>query len=303
MLAYLRALPTTRSLPPPGPRRPALACLLAALATLGAAACDRGAEPVDLGKHERSVFSQSGEDGVLEKIFEIIEPTNRFAVEFGAGDGIENSNVRHLVVDRGWGGLMIEGDEQRAKELAANYADYPQVRTLQAWVFPGNIELLFEESGVPADLDLLVIDIDSNDYYVWRAIHDYRPKVVVIEVNPLFPPPQRMVIEFHPMNYWDRTDYFGASLQSLYDLGKKKGYELVYHNRFGNNAFFVDGRYFERFGIADNSPAALFHEPHAAVKLVLDRSPEGRNGVPFAPGNEVLRWGELVIPKKFRFDR
>ncbi|HEY8517156.1 MAG TPA: hypothetical protein VIS07_16735 [Candidatus Binatia bacterium] len=269
---------------------------------LALAACNRSPERVDLAAHERSVFSQSGEDGVLEKIFTIIEPTNRFAVEFGAGDGIKNSNVRNLVVNHGWGGLLIEGDEERAKELAANYADYPQVRTLQAWVFPGNIELLFEENGVPPDLDLLVIDIDSNDYYVWRAIRDFRPKVVVIEVNSLFPPPQRMVIEFHPMNYWDRTDYFGASLQSLYELGKKKGYELIYHNRFGNNAFFVDAPYFERFGIDDNSPAALFQD-NPAVKLVLDRSPQGRDGVPFEPGNDVLHWDAFDIPKKFRFDR
>lgn len=274
-----------------------------ALAVLVLAGCRGGPERIDLEAHERSVFSQSGEDGVLAKIFEVIEPTNRFAVEFGAGDGVKNSNVRNLVVNDGWGGLLIEGDEEKARELAANYAAFPKVRTLHAWVFPGNIELLFEENGVPADLDLLVIDIDSNDYYVWRAIRDYRPKVVVIEVNPFFPPPQRMVIDFHPMNYWDRTDYFGASLQSLYELGEKKGYELVYHNRLGNNAFFVDRPYFARFGIADNSPAALFHEPPAPLRAALDRSPQGRDGVPFEPGNDVLRWDDLVIQKRFRFDR
>ena len=90
----------------------------------------------------------------------------------------------------------------------------------------GNIEILFEEAGVPKDLDLLVSDsdIDSNDYYVWRAIHDFRPKVVM---NAFFPPPQLMVIDYHPMNYWDGTYYIGASIQSLYELGKKKGYELI----------------------------------------------------------------------------
>jgi hypothetical protein len=283
---------------------PAQRSLLLSLVPLAlAVACSRAPERVDLASHERSVFSQSGEDGVLEKIFEVIEPTNRYAVEFGAGDGVKNSNVRYLVVEKGWRGLLIEGDGERAEVLAENYAEYPEVRTLEAWVFPGNIELLFEENGVPLDLDLLVIDIDSNDYYVWRAIRDYRPKVVVIEVNPLFPPPERMVIEFHPMNYWDRTDYFGASLQSLYELGRKKGYELVYHNRFGNNAFFVDRPYFERFGIDDNSPEKLFREPSPFVVHVLDRSPQGRDGVPFAPGNDVLRWDDLVIEKKFRFDR
>ena len=70
-----------------------------------------------------------------------------------------------------------------------------------------------------------------------------------------------MVIDFHPMNYWDGTVYLGASLQSLYELGKKKGYELVYHMTDGPNAFFVAEEYFDRFGIEDNSPSALFNHP------------------------------------------
>jgi hypothetical protein len=61
---------------------------------------------------------------------------------------------------------------------------------LKEWVYPGNVEILFEEAGVPGDLDLLVIDIDSNDYYIWKVIHNFRSKVVMIEINPYFPPPQ-----------------------------------------------------------------------------------------------------------------
>jgi len=278
-------------------RRPITILALLALVSSGCSP-----RPIDFEASERSVFSQAGEDGVLEKIFERIEPTSRFAIEFGAGDGVENSNTRRLILEEDWGALLIEGDPDLAKKMTATYADRPKVKPLHAWVYPGNIELLFEENGVPADVDLLSIDIDSNDYYVWRAIRDYRPKVVIIEVNPLFPPPQRMVVDFHPMNYWDRTDYFGASLQSLYDLGKKKGYELVYHNKFGNNAFFVDGQYYDRFAIADNAPEKLFHANPLAAAL-LDRSPQGRDGVPFSPGNDVLHWDAFDIPKKFRFDR
>ena len=170
-------------------------------------------EPVDLREHERTVYSQFGEDGVIEKLFEIIEPTSRYCVEFGAHDGMTGSNVRNLLMNEGWSGLQIEGNEKRAENLAKNYAAYPQAKTLQAWVWPGNIEILFEEAGVPRDLDLLVIDIDSNDYYVWRAIRDYRPKVVLIEANFFFPPPQKMVIDYHPMNYWDGSHYLGASPQ------------------------------------------------------------------------------------------
>lgn len=146
-------------------------------------------EPIDLRTAEGQVFSQFGEDGVIEKIFEIIEPTHKYVVEFGAHDGITNSNARNLVLNHGWGGFLIEGGPARAKKLHVAYSDYPAVKTLEAWVYPGNIEILFEDYGVPKDLDLLVIDIDSNDYYIWNVIHQFRPKVVMIEANPHFPPP------------------------------------------------------------------------------------------------------------------
>lgn len=219
--------------------------------------CVPGASTHDLAEHERKVFSQFGEDGVIERIFEIIPPTNKFAVEFGAVDGVKNSNTRNLIINHGWSALLIEG-ANTAAALKKNYEAVERVKTLRAWVYPGNVEILFEENGVPEDLDFLVIDIDSNDYYVWRAIQSFRPKVVQLEANPAFPPPQRMVIQFHPMNYWDGSDYYGASAQSLYELSKKKGYELIYHSRDGNNIFFVDRQYYDRFGIEDNSPDKIY---------------------------------------------
>jgi len=271
-----------------------------------AVGCDRSAgkpsEPVDLESEERVVFSQFGEDGVIEKIFEVIEPGPKYAVEFGAHNGITNSNMRNLVLNHGWNSFQIEGHPVRAKELAKNYADYPSTKTLEAWVWPGNIEILFEENGVPKDLDLLVIDIDSNDYYVWRAIHEFRPKVVMIEGNFFFPPPERMVIDYHPMNYWDTTYYVGASIQSLTDLANKKGYELLYQMSDGPNIFFVDKQYIDRFGLEDNSPEAIYRKKGPSV---MDREEVqwGRNGVPWPEGKEKLTWDKLEIEKKFIHNR
>ena len=94
---------------------------------------------------------------MIQKLFEIIEPTHRFCAEFGAGDGIKNSNSRHLILNGGWSSLQIEGDEAKARLLEHNYKDHPNVKTLQTWVWPGNIEMLFRENGVPKDLDFLVI--------------------------------------------------------------------------------------------------------------------------------------------------
>ena len=250
------------------------------------------AAPVDLAGSERTVFSQFGEDGVIERIFQVIEPTHKFAVEFGAYDGIHNSNTRNLVVNHGWGALMIEGDPKRASELKTNYAKTERVKAVEAWVYPGNIETLFEDHGVPKDLDLLVIDIDSNDYWVWRAIQSFRPKVVQLEANQEFPPPQLMVIAFHPMNFWDGSDYHGASLQSYYNLAKKKGYELIYHCQRGTNFFMVDKQYYDRFGISDNSPVKLY-SPSAAAALKQRRT----HGAPF------LNVPAQRIPKQYLRDR
>jgi hypothetical protein len=238
-------------------------------------------------------FSQFGEDGVVEKIFEIIKPTQKYVVEFGAYDGVHNSNSRNLILNHGWGGLQMEGHPQRADDLKKLYADNPKVTALHAWIWPGNIEVLFEDNKVPNDFDMLVVDIDSNDYYVWKAIHNYRPKLVMIESNPWFPPGKKAVIEYHPMNYWDRTNYAGASIQSFYDLAKSKGYELVYVMHEGANLFFVDKEYFPLFGIKDNSPAALWRARAMPTKELSD----------YPEGKDALHIDAFDIPKRWNFDR
>ena len=277
----------------PGLRTMMLWVFLIAVPLLPAAV---GGEEVDLSKYERSVYSQSGEDGIIEKIFEIIEPTRKYAVEFGASDGVAGNNMRRLVIEEGWSGLQIEGDERLAAKLAENYADFPGVKTLHAWIYPGNIEILFEENGVPRDFDLLVIDIDSNDYYVWHAIQSFRPKLVQIEYNNAFAPPKRAVVDFHPMNYWDGTDYFGASIQSYYELGKKKGYELVYGNQTGSNLFFVDRKYFDRFELEDNAPERFYRPPDFGLEKG-GRAPNGR-GFDSFESKPTLRWKTFEIEKK-----
>jgi len=226
-------------------------------AVLGFAA-PPAAAPGDLSKCERRVFSQNGEDGVIEKVFEVIQPTSRFAIEFGAGDGVKMSNMRNLILNHGWRSLMIEGDHALAASCQQTYRGTPGVTCLEHWVYPGNVEFLFEENGVPQDLDLLVIDIDGFDYWVWKVIYEYRPKLVMIEINGTFAPPIKAIVEYNPFLYWDGSFYHGASLQSMYELGKRKGYELVYVEKQGANAFFVDRKYYPRFGLKDNSPARLY---------------------------------------------
>ncbi len=267
---------------------------------------------LDLRAFERNYFSQSGEDGVVQKLFELIEPTSRYVVDFGCADGVTFSNSRRLVTQAGWAGLLMDGSHEEIQRAQAAYAAFPKAKVVEAWVYPGNVETLFEQYGVPEDLDLLSIDIDSNDYYVWKVIHNYHPKVVIIEFNVAFPPPQKVVVQYHPMNYWDRdSDYFGASIQSLYELGKKKGYELVHASSMGINLIFVEKKYFGRLGIRDNSPATLYRWGKGIAGMTnFGRGPDGaghrpwdiyeieQNGQRVKPYTADLTWDHIRIPRK-----
>lgn len=197
-------------------------------------------DPRSLCRHEAKVYSQFGEDGILREIFARLPASSLipypYFVEFGASDGSE-CNGRYLV-ESGWAGLMIEGNRESYAGLVRRYGGNPRVRCLNQMVGSGNVETLFDEAGVPEEPDLLSIDIDGNDYWVWKAITRYRPRVVVIEYNASYPPP-RLWVRAESDAPWNGTDWFGASLESLARLGQGKGYTLVGCSQMGVNAFFV----------------------------------------------------------------
>ncbi|GHT83606.1 hypothetical protein FACS189467_9020 [Bacteroidia bacterium] len=114
-----------------------------------------------------------------------------------------------------------------------------QLKATCSFITAENIENLFREVNVPSEFDLLSIDIDRNDYYVWDAIKSYNPRVVVIEYNSIFRPGCEFVVPYDATAMWDGTSYCGASIESLYKLGLKKGYKLVACGFSGVNAFFV----------------------------------------------------------------
>ncbi len=162
----------------------------------------------------------------------------RYFVEFGVESGTQ-CNCARLACVEGWAGLFLEADAEHFAKLTANYRDCPRVRCVREVVTSANIEALLAAQEVPADLDVLSIDIDSNDYWVWRAVHRWRPRLVVIEYNATHPPPALWVMQENPAHRWDGSNYFGASLASLAALGREKGYTLVATDSTGVNAFFV----------------------------------------------------------------
>ncbi len=192
--------------------------------------------PQSLLHHEKQVYSQHGEDGIIAEIFKRIGKTNQFFVEFCIQTG-EESNCR-LLLEQGRKGLRIEWsaeDAQKAENLFKNYA----ITIVNEFITKDNIQQIFQKNNVPKDMDLLSIDIDGNDYHIWEAITDYEPRVVIIEYNAKYLPNKEFVMPYQENFMRDGSNFMGSSLKSLAKLWKKKGYTLVCCDSVGGNAFFV----------------------------------------------------------------
>jgi len=190
----------------------------------------------NLNAFERRVLSQNGEDGIIGELFARI-PNSRFFVEIGVEDG-EQCNTALLARYYGWKGLMVEADAAMFRHLQARYRPLP-VDVLNLLVTRENIAQALESFNVPKALDLLCIDIDGNDYYVWEALGAYRPSVVVIEYNASFGSAASKTVAYDPQFVWDRTRSYGASITALAKLGHRLGSALVGADCRGINAFFV----------------------------------------------------------------
>jgi len=185
-------------------------------------------EEIDLSQYERSFYSQNGEDGVLAKIFQLIEPTDKYCVEFGAYDGVTGSNT-YLLGLQGWQRLLLD----RMFEI-------PEMNLHKEFITAENIVSIFEKYNIPFYFDLLSLDIDYNDFYIWKVLcKRYKPSVVVIEYNATHLPDEDKVVKYYPYYCGDGTNYFGASILSLFYLAKKNNYSLVYAERNGVNLFFI----------------------------------------------------------------
>lgn len=191
-----------------------------------------------LERHGFRSFSQNDEDGILQEIFRRIGTANKTFVEFGVQDGLQ-TNTR-LLLYQGWRGLWIEADERAHRKISRSFATEiaaGQLQSLRTFVTAQNISDLIESARL-GELDLLSIDIDGNDYWIWDAIA-VKPRVIVIEYNAKFRPPTKWVMQYNPEHRWNYTDYQGASLESLNLLARQKGYTIVGCCLAGVNAFFV----------------------------------------------------------------
>jgi hypothetical protein len=190
-------------------------------------------------------FSQFDEDGILLYLFSVLGVAHKTSVEICAGVGYE-CNTANLIINHAWDGLLVDGNEENVRIARAFYARYPdtfwrQPTIIQAWVDAETINDRISENGFTGEIDLLSLDMDGVDFWIWKAIECVNPRVVVLEFNDCISADVSVAIPYDRGFTVSRAKpgYLGASLAAWVKLGREKGYRLVGINRNAVNAFFV----------------------------------------------------------------
>ena len=194
---------------------------------------------------EFKVFSQFGDDGIIQYLVHAtgIQAACETFIEFGVQD-YKESNTRFLLLNNNWRGLILDSSEKWMAAVGGEELYWRHDLTaVHAFVDASNVNPLFSRHGFAGEIGLLSIDIDGNDYWVWKAIDAVLPTIVVVEYNSLFGAERAVAIPYDPG--FDRAVahhsnlYWGCSIGALKRVADEKGYALVGSNSAGNNAYFV----------------------------------------------------------------
>jgi len=228
----------------------------------------------ELNKHEYSIHSQFGEDGVLSWIFSKISLKSKTLVEIGSGSG-RQCNTANMILNHGWHGLLVDGSAQNVREARdffkylMPWSEFAKSAIENHFVTRENINDILKNRREKFNPDLLTIDVDGNDYWVWERVSGIDPAVVVMEYNSTYGPDEFLVTPYDPAFDAYKENplglYHGASLAALSHLGKKKGYILIGCESNGANAFFVKKEYGGLFKEM-NSHEAFYENQHKAKR-------------------------------------
>jgi len=207
-----------------------------------------------LSNYASNITSQFGEDGIIAEIIRVLgHDLPKYCVEFGAWDGKYLSNTWTLVANHGWSVCYIEADQKRYKKLKQSHENNPRVSTINAYVTDRSVPdtslgTLLKSVGAPDKIGILSIDIDGNDFNVWRDFDEFQVDVVVIEYNYSIP---------HNVEYVDDGGraFMGSSALALERLAKRKGYSLIACTIA--NCIFIRDDLFPMFDIQDNCVETL----------------------------------------------
>ena len=217
----------------------------------------------NINDHELKIFSQFGEDGIIDYLIKKIEIKDQIFIEFGVED-FEEANTRFLLEARNWKGLIFDSSNKNISKIKRKeyYWRYNLIAEKE-FITAENINEIIESKLKNEKIGLMSIDVDGNDYWIWKSLEVVKPKIIVIEYNARFGSDDSVVVPYN--KNFDRTVahyssiYFGASLKALNKLAKTKDYSLVGTNLNGNNAFFVSNSELEKTKIKKKTPEECFH--------------------------------------------
>lgn len=227
---------------------------------------------------EFRVFSQWGEDGIIQFLLKHVSIERPLFVEFGVENYTE-SNTRFLLTNNQWSGIVIDGSDKNIEYIKRDPIYWAaNLKAVSAFITKDNINELITENGVSGDIGILSVDIDGNDYWIWQAIETISPRIVICEYNSHFGPLAEVTTPYDPSFIRDTAHfskiYYGASISALNSLGQLKGYSLVASNSVGNNIFFVRNDLIGSLPVLSVSEAyrrAVFREYHdERGKLTFD---------------------------------
>ncbi|WP_034890211.1 hypothetical protein [Gillisia sp. Hel_I_29] len=234
---------------------------------------------------EFKVFSQWGDDGIIQYLINYLEIKNKIFVEFGVEDYLE-SNTRFLLINDNWSGLVIDGSEMNIAKIKKDeiYWKYDLIAK-SAFITKDNINQLIEEEGISDEIGLLHIDIDGNDYWIWKALTIVKPILMIVEYNSVFGYARAITIPYEEDFVWTAAHYsnlyFGTSILGLCDLAEEKGYSFIGSNSAGNNAYFVKNEFLKGL-----NPLTA-KEGYVEMKFRQSRDKDGN--LNYLRGNEILK--------------
>ncbi len=192
---------------------------------------------------EFRAFSQWGEDGIIQRLIHEVPIKNKSFVEFGVED-YKEANTRFLLLNDRWDGLVIDGDHGNINKIKSDSVFWGYgLKAICSFITKDNINQLLADNGMVGEIGILSIDIDGNDYWIWQAIDDLNPAIVITEYNYRYGNKRAVTIPYQ--STFVRTKpgnpliYYGASLAGLCQLAETKGYSFIGCNSQGLNAFFV----------------------------------------------------------------
>jgi hypothetical protein len=214
------------------------------------------------------VFSQFDEDGVILFLLAVAEDGPRRVLDLGAGDGVHASNCANLLLNLGFDGLLVDGDEASVAWAERFYGRHPDTKerpptTTRAFLTRENVNDVVSGAGLEGEVDLLSIDVDGNDYWLWEALECVQPRFVVVEAHPELGR-EDYVMPYRADFVWKaapREGRYGASLLAFVRLGERLGYRAVGANQYGFNVFFA------REDIAPALPAVSADDLFARARI------------------------------------